>query len=86
MGIDATVFYNTELGGKRVGVYVHGVQLAEAVQPLVDELVEQDSLVSLLADNEAAIRAFEASPAGWRNRHLRMRAHAGRERIAANFT
>ena len=64
---------------------VHGVQMAEAVQPLVDELVEQDSLVSLLADNEAAIRAFEASPAGWRNRHLRMRAHAGRERIAANL-
>ena len=64
---------------------VHGVQLAEAVQPLVDELVEQDSLVSLLADNEAAIRSFEASPAGWRNRHLRMRAHAGRERIAANL-
>eukprot|EP00439_Symbiodinium_sp_Y106_P058360 s2446_g8.t1 len=63
---------------------VHGLQLAEAVQPLVDELVEQDSLISLLADNEAAIRAFEASPAGWRNRHLRMRAHAGRERIAAN--
>ena len=47
--------------------------------------MEQDSLVSLLADNEAAIRAFEASPAGWRNRHLRMRAHAGRERIAANL-
>ena len=64
---------------------IHGVQLAEAVQPLVEELAELDSRISLLADNESAIRAFDASSGGWRNRHLRMRAHAARERVAANL-
>eukprot|EP00439_Symbiodinium_sp_Y106_P053438 s3512_g7.t1 len=64
---------------------MHGVKLAEAVQPLIDELIEGDSIVSLLGDNEAAIRAFESTPSGWRNRHLRMRALAGRERVSANL-
>ena len=60
---------------------VHGVQLCESIQPLVDELIEADSIVSLLADNEAAIRSFDTVSSGWRNRHLRMRAVAGRERV-----
>ena len=64
---------------------VHGVQVAEAVVPLVQELVENDVVVSLLGDNEAAIRAFGATPSGWRNRHLRMRALAARERVSANL-
>ena len=64
---------------------IAGVQVAEAVQPLISELIEQDTTVSLLADNEAAIRAFDAAPAGWRSRHLRMRAYAARERISANL-
>ncbi|CAE7192737.1 GIP, partial [Symbiodinium microadriaticum] len=64
---------------------ISGVQVAEAVQPLVSELIEQDITISLLADNEAAIRAFDAAPAGWRSRHLRMRAYAARERISANL-
>ena len=64
---------------------VHGIQLAEALQPLIDELLELDTTIALLGDNEAAIRSFEAAPSGWRNRHLRMRACAGRERIAANL-
>ena len=64
---------------------IHSVQLAESVQPLVDELIADDSLISLLADNSAAVRSFEAAPAGWRNRHLRMRAQAGRERIECNL-
>ena len=52
---------------------VHGIQVAEAVQPLIDGLIESDSIVSLLADNEAVIRSFESASNGWRNRHLRMR-------------
>ena len=63
---------------------IHGVQLCEAVQPLIEELTEGDTTISLLGDNEAAIRAFQATPGGWRNRHLRMRASAARERVAAN--
>ena len=64
---------------------IHGIQLAEAIQPLLDELLEAETIVALLGDNEAAIRAFETTPSGWRNRHLRMRACAGRERVAANL-
>eukprot|EP00439_Symbiodinium_sp_Y106_P033715 s4969_g4.t1 len=63
----------------------HAVQLAESVQPMVDELIADDSMIALLADNSAAVRAYEASPSGWRNRHLRMRAQAGRERIENNL-
>ncbi|OLQ10816.1 Potassium voltage-gated channel subfamily H member 6 [Symbiodinium microadriaticum] len=64
---------------------VHGIQLAEAVQPLVDELIEDDSVTALLADNEAAIRSFESTSSGWRNQHLMMRAVAGRERVEAGM-
>ncbi|CAE7242542.1 RE1, partial [Symbiodinium necroappetens] len=46
--------------------------VAEAVQPLVSELIEQDITISLLADNEAAIRAFDAAPAGWRSREYQI--------------
>ncbi|CAE7247520.1 RE1 [Symbiodinium sp. CCMP2592] len=63
---------------------IHSVQLGECIQPLVEELLSDDSVLSLLADNAAAIRSFEMAPAGWRNRHLRMRAQAGRERIENN--
>ena len=41
---------------------VHGVQVAEAVVPLIQELIENDVVISLLGDNEAAIRAFHAAP------------------------
>ena len=34
---------------------VHGIQLVESVQPLVDELLETDTLLWLLAENAAAI-------------------------------
>ena len=46
--------FTTELVGM-----IHSVQLAESVQPLVDELIADDSLISLLADNSAAVRSFE---------------------------
>ena len=59
----------------------HAIQLSESVQPLIDELLSDDSTIALLADNSAAVRAFDSAPSGWRNRHLRMRAIAGRERI-----
>ena len=55
------------------------------MQPLVDELVDDDSLISLVVDNEAAIRSFETVSACWRNRHLRMRAVAGREKGQAGL-
>ncbi|CAE7887157.1 GIP, partial [Symbiodinium necroappetens] len=44
---------------------ISGLQTAEAVLPLVQELIEQDVTISLLADNEAAIRAFDAAWRYW---------------------
>ncbi|CAE7676383.1 GIP [Symbiodinium sp. CCMP2592] len=64
---------------------VVGIQRGEAIQPLIEEVVEADSVLLLYADNEAALRSFELSPSGWRSRHLRMRASAARERISANL-
>ena len=64
---------------------MHGVQLAESVQPLIDEVIQEDSIISLMGDNEAAIRSFQSASASWRNRHLRMRAVSGRERIEAGL-
>ncbi|CAE7837355.1 RE1 [Symbiodinium sp. CCMP2592] len=63
---------------------LHALQLAECLQPLLDELLSADSTIALLADNAAAVRAFETAPNGWRSRHLRMRAQAARERIESN--
>ena len=62
---------------------VHSVQLAESLQSLIDELLSVDSTMSLMGDNAAAVRAFDNAGGGWRNRHLRMRAVSGRERILA---
>ena len=64
---------------------VHSIQLSESVQPLIDELLCEDSTLSLMGDNAAAVRSFEAAGSGWRNRHLRMRAAAGRARILAGL-
>ena len=64
---------------------VHAVQLAESFQPLIDEVIQADSIISLMGDNEAAIRSFQTASASWRNRHLRMRAVSGRERIDAGI-
>ena len=49
------------------------------------EFFEADLKVSLLADNAAAISAFHPSMGSWRNRHLRMRAQSGREKIESGF-
>ena len=64
---------------------VYTVQACESVCPLVEEFLESDLKVSLLADNAAAISAFHPSMGSWRNRHLRMRALAGREKIESGF-
>ena len=64
---------------------VHSIQLTESLQPLIDELLGQDSTMSLLGDNAAAVRAVDMAGTGWRNRHLRMRAVAGRERVLAGL-
>ena len=59
----------------------HAVQISEGVAPVVEELLSEDLTTSILADNAAAISAFHPTGGNWRNRHLRMRAQTGRERI-----
>ena len=62
---------------------IHAAQVGECVSPIIEELVEDDIVVSLLGDNMAALAAYEQGGSSWRNRHLRMRANAGREKVAA---
>ena len=38
---------------------VHSIQLTESLQSLIDELLGEDSTMSLLGDNAAAVRAFD---------------------------
>ena len=59
------------------------VQISESVSPVLEELTQMDLRCSLLGDNIAAITSFHQSSGSWRNRHLRMRARAGRERVEA---
>ena len=61
----------------------HAAQVGECVAPIIEELVEDDVVISLLGDNAAALSAYEHAGGSWRSRHLRMRANAGRERVAA---
>ena len=63
---------------------VYTIQASQSVCPL-EEFLEMDLKVSLLADNSAAITAFQPSMGSWRNRHLKMRALAGREKIDRAF-
>ena len=60
-----------------------GIVAAESIGGIIEELIESDITVSALCDNQAAVRSFAVGSLGWRNRHLRMRAAAGRERIDA---
>ena len=62
---------------------MHSVVASESIGPIVEELLQDDIVTSLLGDNSAALSAFNLTPSGWRSRHLRMRANAGRERILA---
>ena len=60
-----------------------GIVAAESIGGIIEEMIESDITVSALCDNQAAVRSFAVGSLGWRNRHLRMRAAAGRERIDA---
>ena len=62
---------------------MHSVVSSESIGPIVEELLQEDVVTSLLGDNSAALSAFNLTPSGWRSRPLRMRANAGRERIRA---
>ena len=62
---------------------VHAAQVGECVGPIIEELVQEDVVMSLLGDNSAALASYEQGSGTWRNRHLRMRASAGRERVQA---
>ena len=64
---------------------VGALQVSESIAPVLEELLQQDLKTSLLGDNLAALTAFNQSSGSWRNRHLRMRARAGRERIEAGL-
>ena len=64
---------------------VGALQVAESVAPVLEELLQKDLKTSLLGDNMAALTSFNQSSGSWRNRHLRMRARAGRERVEAGL-
>ena len=63
---------------------VAALQIGDSIAPVIEELTGSDVNVALLGDNQAAIASFGPG-SGWRNRHLRMRAAAARERIAAGI-
>ena len=62
---------------------IHAAQVGECVSPIIEELAGDDLVTSLLGDNMAALSAYEQGGSSWRNRHLRMRATAGQEKVAA---
>ena len=64
---------------------VGALQVSESIAPVLEELLQQDLKTSLLGDNLAALTAFNQSSGSWKNRRLRMRARAGRERIEAGL-
>ncbi|CAE7205236.1 unnamed protein product [Symbiodinium sp. CCMP2592] len=58
-----------------------GIVAAESVGAIIEELISSDVVISTLCDNQATVRSFAVGSLGWRNRHLRMRAASGREKI-----
>ena len=62
---------------------IAGIVASESVGGVIEEIIGDDVVISALCDNQASVRAFANGNLGWRNRHLRMRAAAGRERIQA---
>ena len=62
---------------------IAGIVASESVGGVIEEIIGDDVIISALCDNQASVRAFANGNLGWRNRHLRMRAAAGRERIQA---
>ena len=64
-------------------VVMAGIVAAESIGAIFEELLSRDIIISALCDNQASVRACACGSLGWRSRHLRMRAAAARERIAA---
>ena len=64
---------------------VNTISQGEAMQVVVEELLETSTHLLLLGDNAASVRSFEIADASWRNRHLRLRAASGREKIEAGL-
>ena len=64
---------------------VHSVQVADSILPVIEELLQRDVVTALMADNSAALASFGPGAGSWRNRHLRMRAAAARERVEAGI-
>ena len=64
---------------------VNTIHLGEALQFVVEELLETSVHLALLGDNSASVRSFEIADASWRNRHLRLRAASGREKVDAGL-
>ena len=62
---------------------ITAVQVGESIAPVIEELSQADISISLPGDNQAALSSFGPGVGSWRNRHLRMRAAAARERISA---
>ena len=62
---------------------VQSTQVADSIVPVLEELTQSDVSIALLGDNQAALAAVGQGAQGWRDRHLRMRAAAARERISA---
>ena len=64
---------------------IHGIQLAEALQPLLHELLESDTVVSLLGDNVTMKLRYVPSSPPRAGGEIVTCACAGRARIAANL-
>ena len=60
---------------------VHSLQMSDSIVPVIEELVQVDLRTALMADSAAALASFAPSSGSWRNRHLRLRAAAARERV-----
>ena len=64
---------------------VNTIGQGEAMQMVVEELLETSTHLLLLGDNAASVRSFEIADASWRNRHLRLRAASGHEKVEAGI-
>ena len=74
-------FVTLSSAGAELVAVIAGIVAAESVGGVIEELTESDVTISALCDNQATVRSFAAGSLGWRSRHLRMRAAAGRERV-----
>ena len=64
---------------------INTISQGEEMQVVVEELRESSTHLLLLGDNAASVRPFEIADASWRNRHLKLRAASGREKVEAGI-